>query len=48
MSLIRWSGDLGQGDPVRRLGDNRERPTIDSAWKDVAAAILEWLGNNGL
>ena len=22
--------------------------TIDSGWKDVAAAVLEWLGNNGL
>jgi pimeloyl-ACP methyl ester carboxylesterase len=22
--------------------------TIDSGWKDIAAAVLEWLGNNGL
>ena len=22
--------------------------TIDSGWQDVAEAVLEWLGNNGL
>ena len=33
---------------LKQFGGRGHSLTIDSGWKDVAAAVLEWLGNNGL